>query len=185
LAGALDLPGAPPNAGVRIICDASVSPCIQVGQGGGNGTAALKNVTVSHAGGTPASDIIGVKVLDGFNARLTDVMSYNSGQCVYFQSHPRIGAGISGTGSRISTGQCSDAHLVIDGWPELHLSDSRLGVNGIFDYAANTYIRVQCTMMCGGPSSPNTYLFSNNQFNQGGKPAAHFLEFVNLGGTVP
>jgi hypothetical protein len=60
-----------------------------------------------------------------------------------------------------------------------------MGVNGSFDYSANTYVRTEGGQS-GSAAGPNTVHFTDVQFNQGGNSVNHWWEFVNLGsGGVP
>ena len=86
--------------GARIVCDASVSPCIQVGTGGTNQQAAMYNITQSRAGGVPATSTIGVWVFGGSNSRLVDVNTDNNGICyLWGRSTPGAGSGVSNLGN--------------------------------------------------------------------------------------
>ena len=166
-----------PPQGAMILCDVTVSPCVSLG--GNNSTVSFRGVSVEHAG-SPASTTIGLRVVDAYNVILENVMSYNSGICYQWLGHPSTGLGLGGQMTHTFSGACGDDHIDINGWPELRVVQSRFGMNGGGDLAANTFIRVE-----GGVGStaggPNTLSFDNSQFNQGSAAVAHFVEFVNLG----
>jgi hypothetical protein len=167
----------------RILCDATVSPCIQGGSN--NGQVSIRRLYVQRAGGTPAANLIGIRIQNAYNVTLEDVMVKNHGVGYYFLATPASGLGLGAMMTRVYSGAISDAHIVVDGWPELRISQSRFGMNGGGDYASNAYVRFTGGT-AGTSGGPNTFVAENSQFNSGSTPALHWLEFVNLGaGGVP
>ena len=183
LAGAVFNPSNPPTGSV-IKCDLSVTPCVT--GGGNNGTVRVEKLSITHAAGTPSSGTVGLQIADAYNAVVNDVMVYNSGLCYQFLAHPATGLGLGAVMNRTFSGACSDAHIDVNGWPELRINQSRFGMDGNGDYASNAFIRVEGGVS-GTAGGPNTIVAENSQFNQGGGNAVfHWLEFVNLGsGGVP
>lgn len=170
-------PGNPP-VGSGITCDAGVSPCLTVG--GSNKTATLSRLIVKGGGGGD----IGLLVKDSYNPVLTDVMVYNFARCYRWEAHQATGLGLGGMNMRLFSGACRDAHLDIDSWPELRIEESRFGMNGLGDDAANTYVRIEGSTTVAF-SGPNSISFLHNQFNQGSLLVHHGVEFVNLKPGAP
>lgn len=173
-------PGNAPT-GFTIYCDATVTPCVNVGSGGNNGQTYVSKLIVSHAG-TPASTTIGLQVNNGYNVTIVDTMSYNSGICWNWAANFTTGNGISGNMTRDYAGNCQDAMIQDSSWPELRITDGRYGMNGTNAYTANAYVRVTGGGTASGASAPNTVYIKGGQYNGG---AIHFMEFTNLGGPVP
>lgn len=171
-----------PASGSTILCDAGVSPCVQVGNRTQPFGASLRRMIVKRAGGQPPADKIGVLIDGDYNPVVSDVMSFNHGQGFVLRiAGPH---GLGGQFTRVFTGAISDAHVVFDGWTEARFSQSRLGMNGGGDYLANTYVRFQGGIS-GSAAGPNTITFQNTQLNQGNKAVHHAVEFVNLAAPVP
>jgi hypothetical protein len=184
LVGETFLPMNPPY-GSTILCGAAVSPCVQIGNTMTNYNGALRKLIVSrNLSSTPSASLVGIQIY-GYNNTLEDVMAYNHGVGYYYQAEPSTGQGLGSEMTRCYGGKISDAYIVLDGWPEMHMMQCRLGMNGLGDYGANAFIRFQGGLS-GSPSGPNGLIAVSNQFNQGSSSVAHFLEFVNLGsGGVP
>ncbi len=72
--------------------------------------------------------------------------------------------------------------MVADNWPELFVSQGRLGVNGDSDYACNAYLRLTGGTGPGAPG-PNGIYFHQVQCNQGLAVPAHGVEWVNVSNT--
>lgn len=167
-----------PSTGTRIICDAGVSPCVQVGDGGNLKSASLRGVTVTRVSGTPRAGDVGVEILDGYAVSLVDVQIQNHGVCLKLKAHDTTGIQFMGT--RVYTGACLDTHVLIDTWPEARFSQSRFGENGRGDYDANTYVRLQGGSTVNPATGPNTVEFVNTQFNQGSGSVKNLMQFVNF-----
>ena len=122
--------------------------------------------------------MIGLEIVDAYNSTVEDVMVHNHGVGYYFRAHPAPGYGLGAMMTRVYSGAISDAHIVMDGWPELRIAQSRFGMDGGGDYASKTYIRMQGGLP--GPGGPNTLAVTNSHFNSGSTPTIHFLELVDL-----
>lgn len=173
-----------PIQGSQIFCDIGVNPCVVLGSAGTNGTASIRNVAITRAG-VPSADVVGLKIADGYNVTINNVVSNNHGICVQIQGHPAIGAGIGTVITGGYTSRCVDTHVDVDSFAEVKWIGGRLGQNGLGDYASNTMIRVRggVAATAGGP---NTIVFDDVQFNHGSLPARHFWEWVDLGaGGIP
>lgn len=166
-----------PATGSTIRCAATVSPCLTLG--GNNRSLTVRNLLVDRAGGKPAPTLTGLLVVDAYNALLDNVMSHNHGRCFAFQAHNSTGLGLGGRGINLNSGACSGTHVLVDSWPELRISSSRFGMNGLGDYDASSYVQFigTDTSTNGGP---NTIEFQNDQFNQGSTLTHYWLDFVNL-----
>jgi hypothetical protein len=174
-----------PDAQTRIVCDAAVSPCVQLGNGSTNESTGLRNLVVTRSGGRPAISTVGIRVFDGQNDTIVDVMSFKHGVCLKVESHPAVRTGIRLYLDRISTGACLDAHIWVDAMPEVRVNQGLFGQNGIGDYNANTYVRISGVNSVPGAGGPNTITFVNSQFNQGTNTTTHFMEFKDLAYGVP
>jgi hypothetical protein len=171
--------GGAPSSGAKLTCDLSVVTCVTVGGANArNGGAGLMGVTVTRAAGTPPAGSIGVLVWDVYNPTLSYINSIGHAIGFYFKGDP-TGSGISAQPDHLFSGGATDAHLVLDTWPELRISDSRFGQNGPGDRACRTYIRITGGSTTGAAEGPNTLYVVNTQFNQGTQAAAHWLEFVH------
>ena len=177
------IPGAP-SGGTKILADAGVSVVLQVGDGNNNGTTAIRFLTISRAGGIPSTDKIGILVVGGFNVIIENVMSDNHGKNWVFRSVLDIGAGISAHVTNGYSSRSSDAHFVVDGWPEIYWLNGRFGVNGNSDYNCSTHVRMQGGLN-GSAAGPNTITFVGTHFNQGFNKPNHFVEYVDLTGNIP
>jgi hypothetical protein len=183
LQGTSFLPGAP-VAGSRIVADAGLAVAVDLIGGGNNGTAALKDITVTRAGTSPATSTIGIRSNCGYNLWFENVMAENHGICWMFLSNISIGAGISAHLTNCYSARATDAHIVVDSWPEVYWMSGRIGDDGSGDYSCNTHVRCQGGLnnTAGGP---NTVTFIGVQFNQGSNKTAHWWELVNLNGDIP
>jgi hypothetical protein len=105
---------------------------------------------------------------------------FNHGIC--FEASSEMVYGIHLAADMLTTGGCSDAHFVINSWPEVFVTNSRFGINGIGDYAANAYVRITgtCDPVNAAGLGANTVYFTNNQFNQGQNLVGAFLEWKNI-----
>ena len=168
-----------PFAGAFIVCDLTVTPCVQTTTGS-NGQIGLDHITVSRAAGSIPATSIGVLVYETYNSRIHDVFSYRHGEGFYLQMSGA--AGISTFMDEDFTGAISDAHVVVDGMPEVHIVNSRFGMAGAGDVNGTTYLRFT------GPSSgvyvsgsgPNGLFLDNDQFNLGTSSVQYWLQFTNL-----
>ena len=181
LVGDMFLPNLDTPAGSRLVFDAGVATCVQIGSGGGNLSAGLDSVIIDRAGGAPPAGSIGILVKDGYCPALNRVGSRNHAVCVYWKNDGYFG--ITSHSRGLYTALAGDAHLVVDNWPELFITQGRLGVNGAADYNCNAYLRITGGSGPGAPG-PNGVFLSQVQMNQGLNVPAHAVEWVNMGDTV-
>jgi hypothetical protein len=169
--------GVSPDPGGGIVCDAGVSPCVSLGVSNANAPTELVNGTVSHAGSTPAASVVNVMVY-GYAATIRDVLSDNAGICYKFYAH--VGGAAGGIHAEVwnsSSERCSDAYIDVVNWPELYWFGGRQGA--AYDYAANTYVRVE-NPNAAGAGAANTVTFNTVQFNSGAATGPlHFWEWEN------
>jgi hypothetical protein len=183
IVGAGCLPGNPVGGGTVLIFAASISALVTLGNSSANSPLGLQKLSILREGGEPPANSIGVYVNGGYNIILSEVAVYNCAQNWYFKAY-NTGVGLGAHCDKIFSGQASDAHLVMDTWPELTLVNCRFGMDGSGDYAGNCHIRITGGAP-GTASGPNTLKCIACQFNQGSSALVHALEFVNLVGTVP
>jgi hypothetical protein len=180
LDGGSMIPGNPAG-GTRIVGDAAVSPVLRVGAGGSNGTAQVRQITVTRAGTSPSTSTIGIEILDGQYLTFENVRSDNHGVPWKAISHPASGLGLGLLCTDCYSSRATDAHAVNDSWAEWTWLGGRFGLNGTGDYDCNAFVRLQ-----GGVAStaggPNTVTFTSVVFAQGGGTGpAYFWQLVNLG----
>jgi hypothetical protein len=171
-------PGNPPT-GATILCDLHVTPCVSLSNGS-NGTAEMDGIVVSRALGAISPGVIGVLTHQAYNPELYDVFAYR--HAIGFDFEMCGAYGLGGIGDRLFTGAITDAHFVFDGIAEFRLTNSRAGMNGLGDFNATSYVRIEgpsCGTYIAG-SGPNTLYFSNDQFNQGSNVVDYWLQFINL-----
>lgn len=167
--------------GVQLLFANGVMTCVQLCTGSTNNSAGIENVTINRTG-TPPSGSIGLLVEQGQSPVVRNVGSINHAVPMEWAATVNGTEGITCNASNIYTAGATDAHLVINSWPELQFSQVRLGLNGSADVPCNAYVRIT-----GGPTNPgtgdgpNTINFSEFQFNSPASNApAHAIEFVNI-----
>jgi hypothetical protein len=173
------------TGGSRMKCPQNIStPCVTIGSGNiGANSASLEGVIVQGVGSATLTQGIGVKVDGVFGVTLRDVMAYNFYQGYYLNSYNQ--AGIGAVLDDINTGAIKDAHLVIDSWPEVHITNGRFGVVGGNDLGADTYIRFQQKNNTNLSGAANTFTCVSCQFNESGtNSVTNAFEFVNNQNTL-
>jgi hypothetical protein len=173
-------PSANPASGAIILCTNAVTTTCLTLSSGTSGVSGVGGISARGIGvgfsGTPAAGSIAIKVATTWNAALLDVNAFNA--AIGFEFVATGIYGISAHLVRVTTCQITDAHMVIDGFPELRGTQLRLGCNND-GVNSNDYIRLQNTL--GGPSnSPNTVYIENSQFNAGGAQVGCWLHFVGI-----
>ncbi|WP_156440637.1 hypothetical protein [Burkholderia sp. MSMB1072] len=162
-------------SGFQIVVSSGAAVACRLQGNAGLGAAALKRMTITRVG-VPAAGTYGVYVDNGYNPIIEDVASI--GHAIPWVWDGTKG-GISCSPLRIFSGYATDAHVLVNSWPELRPAQCRFGSNGLIDVACNAYVR-----FTGGGSGPNTAMFDNCQFNQGESGdniIGTFLDFVNFG----
>lgn len=168
----------------------NVSPCIILGSQeivpysslGGN---ALKQISITRESPhLPPPRSIGVQVRGPYAPILEDVLVYGHAQGYVFKTDGIFGNAAFCT--RIFSAGITDSHMVIDGWPEIRVSQSRFGSNGLADRDCNAYVRISNVTTAGNPAGPNTVVFENCQFNQGSGEVTAALDWRDLksGGPI-
>jgi hypothetical protein len=171
IAGSSGGAGAASFGGANLIFDNAVAVCVTLGAGD-NSTAGLRGVTISRAGGAPPAGSIGLRVYGAQSPALEDIYCHNHAIGYHFQA---VGTGgISIFVSRVFSAAITDAHWVIDGWPEVRATHCRFGQNGAIDTNCNAYIRIKGGG-AGSGSGPNTVVLDNCQFNMGNGAVANTL----------
>lgn len=167
--------------GSQLIFANDVLTCVQVGTGNTNNPAGFTKWQVRRQG-VPPANTIGILFAAGESPTFDWIGSYNHAICIYFKVISGSPAGITAHAMGVYTAGATDAHIVVDTWPELFLSLSRTGCDGGIDYNCNTHIRITG----GGPGGdgPNTIQFSQCQFNQGSNLCAYGIQFVDLSFTT-
>jgi hypothetical protein len=164
-----------PALGANLVFDLSVATCVTLV--GGSGSCGLSRVSILRATGTPPAGSIGVLVSKCYNPTIEYVDSVGHQICWKFYSDGTNG--ITCYANNLFSASAYDAHIVMDTWPELRLTNCRFGQNSTGDQNCNAYVRVQggsASNPAGGPNSAN---FVNCQFNQGQNKATHLIEYVN------
>src|SRR6266404_5427326 len=179
MAGASGAGGTASVGGSRLVFDVSVATCVTLGgSGANNGTAGLRGITVDRATGTPPGGSVGILVQNLQMPVLNDVYALNHAIPYYFLAQGTAGLGVWLT--RCFSAAASDAHMVIDGYPEWRANQCRIGMNGAIDVNSNAYIRIKGGG-AGSGSGPNTIVLENCQFNQANSTkAAAMLSFESL-----
>jgi hypothetical protein len=172
----------PPTGAIILCSNAVTTACLTLSSGtsgvSGAGGISARGIAVGFSG-TPATGSIAIKVATTFNARLLDVQAFNANIGIEFVGTG--GYGISANLLRVTTCQITDAHIVVDGWPELRGTQLRLGCNND-GVASNDYIRLQNTQG-GSSNTPNTVTIDNSQFNVGGAQVGCWLHFIGITST--
>lgn len=160
-----------------IMCGPNVN-CITLA---GDGNGAVRGTTVSDlliATNNASAPTAGAGVLapTGYNVRIERVMVYNCFDGYHFANTGS--GGISGWLENCFSGKLSGHHVVVDGYPELHIHDCRFGMNGAGDTGALAYL-----YMTGGGNG--TVQVTNCQFNEFNNiaPVGALLAFGNLTST--
>lgn len=187
LTGELFLPGNDQRS-TKLIFANNVPVCLALDgvlpSGVGGGTSSAHKLVVTRQG-TPPAGAIGVQVRGQYNSILEDIFSFNHQINYSFYGHGgrtdnASANGIASTCSRVFSGGAYDVHFEIDSWPELRVTGGRAGMNGYGDAAANAHVRITSPSGGSGGAGPNTIIFDNYQFNQGGTAGpTNFLSFVN------
>jgi hypothetical protein len=163
-------------SGSEFLCDLSVTTCLSLNTSVGVG---VENLIIGRAAGTPPTGSIGLKV-QTYNPTIRNVFSLSHAIGFYFGS-----SGIAAYVSNIYTGAITDAHVVVDSWPELRIAHSRFGMNGGGDVISTTYIRLKGGSVSNPSSGPNTLILVSDQFNQGANYVSHWIEWVSqLSGSI-
>ncbi len=174
--GLAGLPNENAVAGSTLVFDLAVDHCVTIIGDSSNGTANLHDTAVTRAAGAIPSGSLGVFLNTGYNCQIDNVSSTRHAIGFYFLSAGPNG--IACKAARLSSAAISDAHLVADTWPELHVIQSRFGANGSVDMACNAYVRITGGGL--GGAGPNGVFFTQCQFNQGANAPDYGVDFVNM-----
>lgn len=177
--GTAFLPNQVTNMGSTLVFDLGVAIGVQLLATQSLGTARLSNTTITRAAGAIPAGSIGLKVNTGYNMPLENVNVTRN--AINFQWLSVAPNGISSKGRGIYSGTCTDAHVEVNGWPELHIDQGRLGSNGGLDVNCTAYVRI--TGGGTGGSGPNGVFFNQVQMNQGVNAPSYGLQFVNMSHT--
>lgn len=170
-----------PPAGARLIFDLGVTTCITMGGAtAANGSARIFGFTVTRAAGAVPAGSIAVLNQNTYASSVDTICLTRHDIGLNLRGN-QIAAGICCNITRLYTGIISDAHVVVDSWPETRIDSSRFGQNGGTDVPCNAFIRVQGGSTVNAGVGPNGLFLTNNQFNQspGGSPPVAWITFVN------
>lgn len=167
-----------PAAGCRFTFDLSVATCVTIGSAGLN-SGTLDGITITRAAGSIPAGSIGILVNTGYNISASDVLSDR--HAIPWKFYASAPNGIAAMLSRCYSSGATDAHIEIDGWPELRWSQGRIGANGSNNFACDSYIRFKNT--AAGATYPNGSFFESVQFNQGGGGAPSYWLNFSVAGT--
>ena len=167
------------TGGSRIQCPQNIpNPCVTIGSGNtGANSASMQGVIVQGLGSATMTQGIGVKVDGVTGATLRDVMSYNFYDGYDLKSYNQ--AGLGAVMENVHTGVIADAHILVDSWPETHVTDSQFGVVGGKDLGAETYVRFIQASHSNLSGGANTFTCVSCQFNESGThTVTNGIEFV-------
>ena len=177
--------GAANAAGTILLFALSVGTCVTLGGPAdtSNTAANLFRISVLRKSGTPPDGSIGVLVQNGYMNTIEDVLSVSHQVCFQCQGpQGSVGSseGITTWVNRLFTGAAHDSHIVIDTMPEVRFNQCRFGMNGSGDQNCNSYIRIQGGNTSNASTGPNTLVWENCQFNQGGSTTGTtWVSFAN------
>jgi hypothetical protein len=174
--------------GTVLLFPAGAATCVTldgVVNGTGGGVAGIRRLSVTRSG-TPTGSVQGVLIRGACNSFIEDVFSYNHMVNFYWKGHGgstdnTLSNGITCNVRGLYSAQCYDTHFVIESWPELRVTGGRAGVNGNYDVVGNAFIKITSPTGGSGGAGPNTIVFDNFQFNQGGAAPGpvNWMSFVN------
>lgn len=164
--------------GSEILCPNTLAVCLHVGNGSANEPSIVDHVTIVGQSGAPSSGTDGILIDGGSNVIIEDVGVSNFDHLYHWKGYPQTGPGISGFMDRNFGTKAQTAYIWNDGWPELHVTNSRMGSTGTGDYTTGEYILISGGF--GGSSGgPNTFVVEDDQFNQGTAGPAWGIKFAN------
>lgn len=167
-----------PGGGSVMLFDLGVMTCVTlggVGSSGADGAASIRQIVITRAAGTIPVGSVGLLVKDLYAPIIEDVLSSRHYQCVNCFAESVYG--ISYHFQRLFTSAATDAHMVIDGVPEVYAGDCRFGANGSGDQPCGTYLRFTNTAGASGSVGPNTLIFERCHFNQGSNTTNQWIQF--------
>ncbi len=168
--------------GSQLIFANNVSTCVQVGTGNTNNPAGFTKWQVRRQGASPPAGSTGILFAAGQSPKFDWIGSYNHAVCIEFAVQSGSPAGITAHAMGIYTAGATDAHIVVNTWPELFLTLVRTGCNGGVDANCNTHLRI--TGGGTGGDGPNTIQFVNWQATQGQNTASYWLQLIDLVDTA-
>lgn len=177
------------NHGTVIKGDNAVTPVVDVGVPQVNivnANSALRGLTVARTGSAPANSI-GVRMNGGQGSQLSNVFSYGHFDAYYCDGNNGGGSGtaIAFFLDHIFSGNVTGNHLVMDTMPEIRVEQSRFGVNGTGDQNCNAYVKIIGGIGAAPAAGPNTLVFNNCQFNQGGNKPDYWIEMADFASPIP
>lgn len=147
--------GSPASTG--IICDLSVTPCVQAQNITSRGLT-MKGVGISRASGTIPGGSIGLEITNSSYVNIDDLSVYRSAIGVQVDT-----GSIYVWFSRLHTCTMSDADVVISGAPGIYFYGGQIGCNGNTDVGHNAYVRLTGNW----DTTKGTVHFNDVQFNDG------------------
>lgn len=171
------IPGNPPS-GTKLIFDLSVDICVTL-DGTGLTTVGFSQFTVTRAAGAIPAGSIGVLVNLGYQMNLDNIWSDR--HAIGYKWLAAGSDGISSDCFRLYTGAITDCHVVVDSWPELRVSLSRFGMNGLGNQVCTAYVKITGGTGIGG-IGPNSLSFNQCQFNQSANFPNYWLYLTDLVG---
>ncbi len=166
-------PGNPAN-GFHLVCPAGIaSPCVTSGTTSANGmkAGAAHDLWVSFYG-SPISGDVGFETI-GYNTTKDNVLVTNAYDGLTYGDSATVVDGIAAHDTRVFTWNIVHDHVVVNSFPEVYISNSRFGTNGVGDVAANAYLGITGT-------DSNTISCTQCQFNQGNVGVSYLIDFFNV-----
>ena len=176
VAGSSYRPGLPVS-GSAIVCDLSVTPCVQQGNNA-NKPSKIEGLTIARATGSVPGTAVGLLVNGGQETIDRDVFVYHQAQGVELLDTG--GIGIYNHLDHVTTCASTDADLVISGVPGAYIYNSIFGCNGAFDVVHPAYVRVTGNW----DATQGTVKFANTQFNLGQNTVVCGVAFQGFTGTT-
>ena len=149
----------------------------------------LENLTITTAF-PPAAGSIGLQIATGYNSQLRNINVSGFDTCAEWgpTGTPDGNGGLSSRAIGLNLTYCQTHFAVMDGWPELYITDGRWGSNGGSPATApKDIIYITKSVPSGGGGGPNSLSMVNVQVNPGGGTVECMVRwggFVGTGGQA-
>ena len=181
-------PGWPP-IGATLVCDLAVNPCIDKGALGTlpkkrpRNSATLKGIIQSRAAGPIPTGSVGILEDHEQEPLLEDVYATRDGTCIEYLSSTSNGNGLEAHADHIWTGDCSNTHVEVNGWPVVVIHDIKLGSGTGPEQNSNSYFLITGGSAGDVNAGPSTV--SVDQFQAFGPITQSFVVFANCPNCTP
>lgn len=161
--------------------DLSVPTCVTLGGATANNRAAdISGVSITREAGVIPAGSVGLLVQNSYGVNIRDLQVIRSAIPVAVRGDGTV-YGIAANFDSLYTGVATDTHIEVDSFPEVRISNSRIGMNGAADQACNSFIRVKGGSAVNPSNGPNTLVCSNVQFSHGsGAAVGAWVDFKDL-----